>query len=288
MDNQIYNFYSAIQPNYMQHLKDFLITLKINKEQDAIYKYIIAIDDDNLQQYAKELSFLASEDFILCLQSSKKVQPLIKHKIKHYSLFLKCLLPDICPDLDKILFLDIDMLVLKRGIEKFYDTDISNYYLAACWDQQDGRDTNPEKIQCKTKNYFNAGVMLFNLKKLRQSEDYKHLRDIIYGSWPAELTLTEFPEQTILNFIYKDNVLICSPLYNNFISMVNIYSQDVYMNLWKKWGYDNPLNSINDTIILHFAGPKPWNDMDQNKKQIYFLYPLMKNLYEDIKKQIKY
>ena len=76
----------------------------------------------------------------------------------------RILLPKILPDLDKILVLECDQMV-NDDISKLFDTDIENYSMAAVEDfasVMHSRDLWSEKSE-----YYNGGVILLNLKKLR-------------------------------------------------------------------------------------------------------------------------
>ncbi len=61
---------------------------------------------------------------------------------------------------DKLLYLDIDLLV-NDDIRKLYDIDISEYEYAAA------RDHYGKKFLYE--DYINAGVLLFNMKKIRET-----------------------------------------------------------------------------------------------------------------------
>ena len=77
----------------------------------------------------------------------------------------RLLVAEIFPSMDKILYLDSDILVFK-DLSELYHTDLTNNYAAAVLDlAQSAEARNPV---LGTKSYFNAGVVLFNLKKMRQ------------------------------------------------------------------------------------------------------------------------
>ena len=149
-----YNFFFNLQPNFFIHLKHVLLSLKMYKRIGVRYNCIVAIDDNNLQVYKKELKVLQSLDFNLIVYSSKVYEKLINPPKQNYIYYVRCLLPSLCTNLDKILFLDCDILILKEGIEDFYDQDLTNHYVAACWDPINDAFTQPQKINCKSDNYF--------------------------------------------------------------------------------------------------------------------------------------
>lgn len=81
------------------------------------------------------------------------------------------LLADLVPDMpDKILYLDADVM-FNRDIRLLYDTDVSEYEYAAARDHYGKYLINP--------NYVNAGVLLFNLKKMKETGLLQKARDWI-------------------------------------------------------------------------------------------------------------
>lgn len=72
--------------------------------------------------------------------------------------------PQIFSDLDKILYIDSDMIVQKDLVD-FYHTNIENVYAAVVLDYQAEFKNN--HIRIGNKRYFNNGMMLLNLAKMR-------------------------------------------------------------------------------------------------------------------------
>ncbi len=71
---------------------------------------------------------------------------------------------------DKILYLDVDIM-FNRDIRLLYDIDIDGYEYAAARDHYGKYLINP--------NYVNAGVLLFNLKYMRQTGILAKARELI-------------------------------------------------------------------------------------------------------------
>ena len=81
------------------------------------------------------------------------------------------LFADIVPDMpDKLLYLDVDIL-FNRDIRLLYDIDITEYEYAAARDHYGKYLLNP--------NYINAGVLLFNMKKIRKTGLLEKSRKLI-------------------------------------------------------------------------------------------------------------
>lgn len=83
------------------------------------------------------------------------------------------LFADLVPELpEKFLYLDIDVLC-NKDITLLYDIDISGYEYAAAPDHYG------KYILFFLRKFINAGVMLFNLKKCRETGLFKKSRDLI-------------------------------------------------------------------------------------------------------------
>ncbi|MGN1222330.1 MAG: glycosyltransferase [Christensenellales bacterium] len=81
------------------------------------------------------------------------------------------LLADLVPNMpDKLLYLDAD-LMFNRDITLLYDTDVSNFEYAAARDHY-GKYFFDH-------NYINAGVLLFNMEKCRETGLFEKARNLI-------------------------------------------------------------------------------------------------------------
>ena len=153
----------------------------------------------------------------------------------YYRLALANLISD-----DKLLYLDVDILVHKN-ISELFNIDIENYYAAAVEDIL-SKERKIHKLNVK--KYFNAGVLLLNLKKIRDENLEKEFFDVINH----HSNLITWVDQCVLNHVFKENVKFLNEKFNfqHHSSITNIN------NLYKK--------VKKDVIITHFVSTKkPWN-----------------------------
>lgn len=81
------------------------------------------------------------------------------------------LFADLVPELpEKILYLDADIM-FNRDITLLYNIDVNDYEYAAANDHYGKYLINP--------GYINAGVLLFNMKKCRETQIFKKSRELI-------------------------------------------------------------------------------------------------------------
>lgn len=108
---------------------------------------------------------------------------------------------------DKIIYCDMDALVV-GNLTQLWDLDMGNYYVAGVVDQgildyEDyiRRFANPE-------TYINTGVLLMNLKKIREDNKTPELIDYVNQNKLI------FPDQDAINWVFKDKILIVDQKFN--------------------------------------------------------------------------
>lgn len=152
-------------------LKFYMLTMDVSHikpEYVAISKEQIEFFDEVIKSYSHENSVecidvteLYNEEFAGSPNESAYCSP--------YTLIR--LLADRIDSLpDKILYLDIDIM-FNRDINLLYSIDVSEVEYAAARDHYGKYLINP--------NYVNAGVMLWNLKKMRETGLLVNARDLI-------------------------------------------------------------------------------------------------------------
>lgn len=144
-----------------------------------------------------------------------KVNELIEEKIRkdspnfnpYYTNFTfgRLLLPEIVEE-GKVLYLDTDTLVV-NDISDLWNYDISEYYIAGVKDFGIEERGNLEELGINGK-YINAGVVLFNLDKMREDNVEEKCFDLI-----NEIELI-FYDQDALNYVCTDKELYLPSMYN--------------------------------------------------------------------------
>lgn len=151
--------------------------------------------------------------------------------------YYRIMLPYIVND-EKILWLDGDIIV-RGDIAELYDIDISDYYIAACVDIGEIKNTRAEikeKLGISNQIYFNAGILLINNKKI--GTDIK--KEAFFNAISDYRDILKCADQDILNMILGGNCLIVSRNYNYQLHCDN--------------------KELNDDIkIIHYIWKKPWN-----------------------------
>ena len=146
----------------------------------------------------------------------------------------RLILPDIV-DYDKIIYLDVDLIVI-GDISELYNIDLGDNYIGAVLDLGIETYTQSHKNIYKVpalynidfKKYFNAGILDLNLNKLRSQKDniIKTVQDI--------KKITSWPDQDTLNIICVDNVKYIDSTWNSFYKIKNDNAKIIHFNGCKK------------------------------------------------------
>ncbi len=171
---------------------------------------------------------------------------------------LKFWLPELLPELDKVLYLDGDIIV-KNDITELYMLNVEPYYAAVVKDMLVYRNNHIQEIGVS--NYFNSGVMLLNLKKLRKDKVREKLLEA-----KKKDDICEYMDQDAFNVVFDNEVLFIHPKYNHIAVTETIYSLKEIQDFYEVVDWD-------ETVILHLAGlAKPWESLDVDSFEEWILY----------------
>ena len=201
----------------------------------------------------------------------------IEHFYVSKSALFKFRLPEIFHDLDRILYIDGD-IILNKGFEKIFEHDISSCYAAVVQDMFISTHTNwAEKLGHE--KYFNSGMLYLNIARMRQDSCTQKLIE-----YKKNETDHSFMDQNALNVVLGDNVLYLDCRFN----FLAVYLVDyTYEQISSFYGLDDESREEceKSPYFLHFAGAnKVWNDFrvllwenwaEHCNESVVF--PLMKN-----------
>lgn len=167
----------------------------------------------------------------------------------YYRIFIPYFLPK---DMERCMWLDADTLIL-NDISCYYFQDLKGKSISACLDiNNDKLMSHKKNLRLWNNNYFNSGVILYDLDKVRKGLSYTKIQNTM-KEYSTELC---YYDQDLLNILFYEDILY--------------YDKSINYQL-----FDN-FSNINDEniAILHFVGRiKPWNYKYVNKqKYMYWRY----------------
>ena len=253
---------------YLPYVMTSMYSAIKNKKINSFYNfYIIAKNFDN--QDIKKLKTLEAFDVKISVINAEE-KDLDYENLGRFESFKitlqKIFLPTYLDKLGKVLYLDADTIV-QEDLKKVYSTDVSSVYLAATKDGLMYQHAyHMEEIGLKWRNfYFNSGVMLLNLKKMRK--DNIEAKSIRYFQTNKEV----FGDQDVLNVVVKDKVIPISYRYNLNSTFFEEKDAEFLSKFYGEKIYPTPRENYNKAAVLHFSGFKPWT--------VYFNHPYLKKLW---------
>ena len=167
----------------------------------------------------------------------------------YYRLFASDLLPD---TLDRILYLDVDIVVI-QSLKELYNMDFEdNLYIACSHVNERMTHLNAKRLGLNEDvPYINTGVLLMNLEALRKQLNKQDILNYV-NTYKKKLVLFD---QDVLTALYGDKTkLVDYRKYNLSERMMNFYN------------LRNPRSKIDldwvkqNSVIIHYCGRmKPWN-----------------------------
>lgn len=175
-------------------------------------------------------------------------------------------------EIDKVIYLDCD-LILNNDISKLWNEFDDDKYIKAVWNPYYNYDNEYLGLE-KNERTFNSGVMLLNLKMMRDMQKVEDLVEFLNEYHNK----TKLHDQAAFNAVFKNEWEELDYRWNYQVLMIQSHYKDLglskneYKNL-----YNNPL-------IIHFnTGSKPWQCRNNHPYKNIF-----KQYYKEIYGEMKY
>lgn len=235
----------TVNENYVYPLKVMLYSLFSTQEEQItvilMHTEISAASVEMLKDFchfhkAEFLEMRIEEDFF-------KKAPVMEHFSKE--MYYRLLCPWLLSDVDRVLYLDPDM-VINDSLSSFFHMDLGGAALAAGRDRPTGMDNrarlnlNPDTV------YVNSGVILMDLDKMRERREEDILR--LLEEKKEELL---YPDQDIINLFWEGSIKVVEDCYNLNANILFLKEHlcTPFPKKMKKYAK-----------IIHYPGKdKPWN-----------------------------
>ena len=240
----------AFTPNYFVQAATTLRSV-LDASQDARFRVVCMLTEEIPQRMKDELNRLGAErlelEYILLKGRLKDVY--IDPRYSEAA-SLRLLLPELLPELDRILYLDCDIVVRQDIARLWEETRLGDNYLAAVYEVAiEGQAERFRALGCDPARYFNSGFLLMNLAQMREEKVSERLLEA------CRVPYLEFPDQDALNQVCQGRVLPLSPLYNSIRTFfIPKYKPDFVRQygegLWEQ---------VQKEATIHYTGGKPWD-----------------------------
>lgn len=243
----------------MEQLYVSMVSLLKNNPQAFVHFYIVSSDfSERSKKAISTLPLLYENADIHYLTPDINLFQDMPITLKHISVetYFRYLLAEMAPELEKALYLDADVVV-DGDLAALWDMDLRDCYFAGAEDYYIKHIGYKKKIGLSEDNlYVNAGVLLLNLRKMREEKLGDHLLAISKKLAGKIL----YQDQDVLN-------IVCQGRIAEFDMTYNYTSFNAYKHLLKG----------QSPRIIHFCGglSKPWNkDCNHPLRHKYLQYYL--------------
>ena len=221
-----------------------------NSSADRKYKAIV-LHQDLSEANIKKLKALESDNFQIELTPMKANFEVLDDRMSNrlrcdyftLTIYFRLFIPAMFPEYDKGIYIDSDV-VLTDDIAKLFDTDIGDNFIGACNDLSIA-DIPPlvayteNAVGVKGKEYINSGVLLMNLKKMRECDFEGHFLNLLNTYHFDSIA----PDQDYINAMCNGKIYYLDEVWGAMPNEAKPPIKDtkiIHYNLFSKpWCYDN-------------------------------------------------
>lgn len=246
----------TINENYIYPLKVMLHSL-FTSQKEAVMVFCVhaRISQSNIMNL-KNFCMTYGAEFVEIKMTSSLFENAPVMGYFSIEMYYRLLLPWILPQEDRVLYLDPDMIV-NGSLHDLWNCELDGMFLAAARDRiimllgSGIEDELPEDAV-----YMNSGMLLMDLKKMREGYDQEEIQDLLRRK---EKKL-QFPDQDMLNILWGAQIKQVEDGYN-------LNPNLLYLKEYLKM----PWEEKHSWKIIHYMGSdKPWKE--NYKGNMYFLW----------------
>lgn len=248
MNKEIPIFFS-IDNSYAPYLAVALNSAIKNSSKDRNYKAIVLyqdLSDDNRSKLSALKTDNFDIEFIAMTSGLESITDRMSNRLRcdyfTLTIYFRLFIPAMFPQYDKAIYIDSDT-VLPCDIAELFDTDIGDNYIGACNDLSI-MDAPPlceyieKAIGVPREKYINSGVLLMNLKLLREKMLDKHFLSLL-NEYHFDCIA---PDQDYINALCAGKIYYLSPLWDTMPNDAHPPVDNaklIHYNLFSKpWCYD--------------------------------------------------
>lgn len=171
----------------------------------------------------------------------------------HYGnimMYARLLLPSMLPHLNKVVYLDCDLVVL-QDLKSLWATDVNEMAVAMAPDYYYNDNETLGRLEIAGGKYLNSGVIVMNLDYWRRHNIQKEVLAYIVKNRDRII----YPDQDALNVVLKNE-------HKELPMKYNITPFHFYKNLehFPKDRYEEIAEARRSPVIFHYIGTiKPWS-----------------------------
>lgn len=251
--------------NFLPHLGVMLHSLLVRTPRRPLHVWLMRSEVPPPREHERLRSVVETHGGVLSilLVPDALMRGLPNPRYFHPSIWHRVLLPELLPDIHKVLYLDADMVVTD-DLGPLWDTDLGDHLYGAVTApfyrlQPQGL---PRKLGLPTTaHYISSGVLLMDLSKMRAEGSVDKLR-----RYAEQHPDNPCPEQDALIAVYHKHCLYLDPRWN---------VQPVFFDVATHrlpFAPDVAREAVENPAVVHFAAlAKPWHFLSTHPlRHLYF------------------
>lgn len=252
--------------NYIQHAMAMLCSLYENNKSNTIILHVLSnnLSEDNKKYLTSISDRYQNKTIFYCIDDSKLdgVKFRSKRPLSNAA-YYRLLLSSILPSIDKVLYLDCDMIVL-GDVSELFELELDNFALAASIDSTPCDQQHRLQLQLEAdERTFCSGIMLINLNYWRKNGSEQKL--IEYSK--RDRKTVYYHDQDALNYVFKKKWFLLPPKWNKY----------AYSNSFPKYFNLHPFDVYEyrcEPKVIHYAAVdmKPWYNCKSCNRKLYIRY----------------
>ena len=237
----------ATDVNYLPHCAAMLRSLTTHMHDERLCVHIVhdGIGDADREQLESCVP-IAEICWHFALPTNELANPQIAHVSS--ATYLRLQLDQlISPDVDRLLYLDVDMII-SGSLRALWETDLGDKSIAAVPDPGIDPALFATRYHLPPGAYFNAGLLLIDMARIRAGRTFQKTLQIV----TQQGTTLDYSDQDALNIVFWDDWQVLASTWN--FQRFHLYAQPLYASEREMGGLPK---------VTHFTGSmKPWHRDD--------------------------
>jgi len=267
------NIAMTFDSKYHKYALTSMLSMLLSSNIDSKYSFYIIHNGESLTE--KEMSQIKNlqklADFNLTFTKVPEMEGSLKHvcnirqsridRFSKYTLW-RIKLHDTLPPIDKVIYIDPDTIILS-DLTLLYRQDLQNNLIGAVPEQGIYHLNNKLDRSNSTYPYFNAGLLLLDLKNIRKS---KIIENQLSKKSNFDCT---YPDQDILNHTFQKDTFYLGYNWNRVARKSQQYQPNILPNIIHFSGINKPDMEnaalfITPEFLEFYNGYKSFVDQTQN------------------------
>ena len=206
----------ASDENFARHLAALIASILSNSLDDESFDFYILDGGLTAPSQEKIRSLKSIKDFNIRFLKIDfdKLKDCPYHAIYTKNTYSRLLLDAVLPDIDRILYLDCDMIAT-RSLGMLWDSELNGKSLGVVHDFSLDRDSIYHVfpvflLELTFNDIFNAGMLLINLDKIRKNDLFGTTLEWI----AAHPNMLQWADQNALNAVFHNDVVFLDGMWN--------------------------------------------------------------------------